>query len=68
MFFKSSEGLARYSRETDRQLVLNLTRKRWSGCATMRSIGQFHSHAGQYCMTCLRRGVSEPKSTVRRPL
>jgi hypothetical protein len=68
MFLKTPASVVHYSQATDRQLMLNTSRKRCAGCATMRSVGQFQPASSEYCLTCVRRGIHRPKSTVRRPL
>lgn len=68
MLFPNPASAILYSQATDQQLILHMSRKRCSGCAITRSIGQFKPASSDYCLTCQRRGICAPKSTVRRPL
>lgn len=67
MSFDHPNAIARYARDTRRQIVFNAARKRCEGCAAIRSIGQFGSLSDRFCSQCVRRGITVPKSTQRRP-
>ncbi len=68
MFVRNLAAVVRHPMESETRLVLHSARKRCCGCAVMRSVGQFEPSKSDYCLICTRRGISCPKSTVRRPL
>lgn len=56
-----------YKASTQKQLYLNHSSRRCPGCTRRRSFGQFKTADAEYCLTCTRRGINTPKSTVRKP-